>query len=72
MIYIRTKKSGNFEFSNAVNADLKFKTKREFEKWFTMDMGSGRLIKASYTQGQTYYRYFDFDAVWIRAKKLFN
>jgi len=72
MIYIRTKRSGNFEFSNKKNADLKFKTKREFKNWFIDNMGTGRLIKATYTQSQTYYRYFDFDAVWIRAKKLFN
>ena len=72
MIYIRTKRSGNFEFSNKKNADLKFKTKREFKNWFTSTKGTGRLIKATYTQSQTYYRYFDFDAVWIRAKELFN
>ena len=34
MIYIRTKKSGNFEFSNAVNADLKFRTKKELKNWY--------------------------------------
>ena len=72
MIYIRTKKSGNFEFSNKKNADLKFKTKREFEKWFRTSMGRGSFIKATYTQSQTYYANHDFDAVWKMAKELFN
>ena len=72
MIYIRTKKSGNFEFSNAVNADLKFRTKKELKNWFTNNMGTGRLIKATYTQSQTYYANHDFDAVWKMAKELFN
>lgn len=69
-IYIREKRSGNFEFASRENATLKFKTKKEFKQWFE-ELRYGRLIKATYRFSQTYFEKYDFDAAWKRAKELF-
>lgn len=72
-IYLREKKSGNFEFSNRKQANLKFSTKKEFKKWFDEQHRyySGRIIKATYSRSQTYYVSNDFENVWKKAKEIF-
>jgi len=72
-IYIREKRSGNYEFSNRAEATHKFKSKKTFKKWFDNCCGGyrGKLIKATYSRSQVYFGVFDFDDAWKKAKELF-
>lgn len=71
-IYIRTKKSGNFEFSNKEEADLKFRTKKDLFDWFKNKRRGNKLIKATYRLSQIYYNSYEFDTVWKRAKEIYS
>jgi len=70
-IYLRTKRSGNYEFSNRKESDLKFKTKKEFKNWYENKRGSGRIIKATYRLSQTYFERYDFESAFKKAKEIF-
>lgn len=71
-IYLRQKKSGNFEFSNKKEATISFKTKKDFREWFE-SLRYDKLIKATYRKSQVYYNSnFDFDSVWKKCKELFS
>jgi len=53
-IYLRQKRSGNFEFSNRQEATEKFTTKKSFID-FTKSIYDGKIIKATYRMSQTYF-----------------
>lgn len=68
-IYLREKKSGNFEFSTKENATLRFNTKKAFKEWFeshpkhqsrcfSKTTHYGYIVKATYSQSQTYFYTF--------------
>ena len=82
-IYVKRKKSGNYEFSNREEATLKFRTQKSFKDWFhnvmrkestsTWDrihrkFKGAQLIKASYSQSQTYF--FSADEALDYLKKI--
>ena len=54
MIYLREKRTGNFEISDKENATDKFKTQKAFKLQFN-DYSVGRIIKAKYSKSQTYF-----------------
>lgn len=56
MIYLREKRSGNFELSNKEEATIKFKTQKAFKEWYVKKIGySQRIIKTTYRKSQTYF-----------------
>jgi hypothetical protein len=76
-IYLRLKKSGNFEFSTKKEATHKFKSLKEFRLWFenkrenynqTSAMWFGKLIKATYSQVQTYFNNFEEVAKYLKKQ----
>lgn len=72
-IYIKEKRTGNFEFSTKKEATHTFKTKKEFEKYFYQMYSFGRaMIKATYRLSQTYYTKYEFDLVWSKAKNIYS
>ena len=54
-IYLREKKSGNFEFSNKENATLAFKTQKSFKEFYKSRYRYGKIIKSTYSKSQTYF-----------------
>jgi len=54
-IYIRQKRSGNFEFSNRENHTVKFTTLKALRNWYINDRMFGRIIKATYSKSQIYF-----------------
>jgi len=57
-IYLRQKRSGNFELSTRENHTHKFTTWKALHAWFN-DLYRGRVIKAQYRLSQTYFNSFD-------------
>ena len=55
MIYLREKRSGNFEISNKENSTIKFKTQKAFKEWYKNNYRYGKIIKATYSRSQTYF-----------------
>jgi len=57
-IYLREKRTGNFEITVKGNSTHKFSTKKSFVEFFKNDLrtnGGSRLIKATYSRSQTYF-----------------
>jgi hypothetical protein len=57
-IYLRQKRSGNFELSTRENHTHKFTTWKALHAWFN-DLYNSRVIKAEYRLSQTYFNSFD-------------
>jgi len=57
-IYLRQKRSGNYELSNRKNHTSKFTTWKALSAWYN-DLYYGRIIKAEYRLTQTYFNSFD-------------
>lgn len=55
MIYLREKRSGNFEISNKENSTIRFKTYKSFKEWYKDNYRHGKIIKAIYRKSQTYF-----------------
>lgn len=59
MIYLREKRSGNFEISNKENSTVQFKTQKSFKAWYDLNgqsyFGKGKIIKATYSRSQAYF-----------------
>ncbi len=67
-IYLREKKSGNFEFTTKDNATHTFSSIDELKEWYDSRTKAfnqpsarwnGKLIKATYKQSQTYFYRFE-------------
>jgi len=54
MIYLRRKRTGNYELTNEDNATEKV-AKKNFVKWYNKNRCGGRIIKATYRKSQTYF-----------------
>jgi len=54
MIYLREKRTGNFEISNKQDCTHKYKTQKAFREDFHNN-SVGRIIKAKYSKSQTYF-----------------
>lgn len=63
-IYLKENKAGNFKFSNRKNATESFKTQKAFKNWYNPQYNSSKyatqkhsnaIIKATYSQSQTYF-----------------
>jgi len=78
-IYLREKKSGNFELSNKLEATHKFKTQKEFKEWYKPEYWSRRygqkhykaIVKATYSQSQTYFSNADEVLTFIKKNNIF-
>lgn len=57
-IYLRQKRSGNYELSNRKNHTSKFTTWKSLKEFFDT-IYFGRIIKAEYRLTQTYFNTFD-------------
>jgi hypothetical protein len=57
-IYLRQKRSGNYELSNRKNHTHKFTTWKALKEFFDT-IYFGRIIKAEYRLTQTYFNTFD-------------
>ncbi len=61
-IYLRQKRSGNYELSNRKNHTSKFTTWKALSAWYNdlyYGRRTGRIIKAEYRLNQTYFNTFD-------------
>ena len=67
-IFIRKKRSGNFEFTNEKSATHVFFSTSEFKAWFE-NLKFGKLIKAAYSRSQTYFNPDEFENVLKYAEK---
>ena len=57
-IYLRKLRSGNYRITNANDYDLKFESRSKFESFFST-LRFQRIIKATYSQSQTYCKTID-------------
>jgi len=77
IIYLREKRSGNFEFSNRENHTHKFNTWTGLEAWYNQDRKldslysgrTGQVIKAEYRKSQTYFDSFAELKTFIKKSK---
>ena len=53
-IYLREKRSGNFEITTKENATHSFNTKKHLVEFYSQ-LGSKRIVKATYRLAQTYF-----------------
>ena len=61
-IYLRQKRSGNYELSNRKNHTSKFTTWKSLSAWYNdlyYGRRTGRIIKAEYRLTQTYFNTFE-------------
>ena len=81
-IYLREKKSGNFEFSYKEEATHKFRTQKAFKEFYNNSRryysGSGRfqkyfgyIVKATYSQAQTYFNTPEEVLEYIKKNNIF-
>jgi len=63
-IYLREKRSGNFELSNRKDHTHKFTTKRAAKEFFDhINQNTSRqIVKATYSQSQTYFNQLQQDS----------
>ena len=71
-IYLRQKRSGNYEFSNKDNYTHKFKTQKSFKEFYENNLkrrnySGNKIIKACYSRSQTYF--YDCQEVLTFIKK---
>ena len=74
MIYLRKKRSGNFEFSNQKDSNHKFKTKKDLKIFWYKNLvcnswrgNPSRMIKTTYRLSQVYFS--SFNHFWTEIKR---
>ena len=74
-IYLRQKRSGNYEFSTKLNATHSFKTQKAFKEWYNNERpsryGKCSIIKATYRLSQTYFCNAEEVLAYIKKNNIF-
>lgn len=71
-IYLRQKRSGNFEFSDKRESTHKFNSKKALLEFWNKNMNgyfAKKVIKATYSRSQTYFD--NFNEFWNNIKKYY-
>ncbi len=58
-IYLREKRSGNFELCSRKEHTHKFRTWKDLQEWYNNLYWTSRVIKATYRLSQTYFNEFE-------------